>query len=132
MRGVGPGLILLLMDGPGADAAEDAGVTVVREAFIDLDYDEDGGLLIERVKTEREPEDVARRAVRVAKGRIVTTSGKEIETRAHSVCIHGDVPNAVEVAVAVRSALQDAEVEIASMRQIVAESISTKGGADAI
>src|SRR3569833_3265633 len=54
-----PKLFLVLLAGPGADAAEAAGARVAREAFIDLDYDADGGLIIERVDKPREQSQVA-------------------------------------------------------------------------
>ena len=61
-----PSLFLVLLAGPGADAAEAAGARVAREAFIDLDYD-DGGLIVERVPAPRDPAVVAQRALRAVK-----------------------------------------------------------------
>jgi len=115
MRPVDESLFLLLMDGPGAVAAEGTGVRVLREAFVDLDYREDGSLIIERVKTERDPEEVAERALRVAEGWITTLSGRELSVRAHSICIHGDVANAVSVAKRVRERLDAEGVPVAPM-----------------
>ncbi len=115
MRTVDESLFLLLMDGPGAMAAERTGVRVLREAFVDLDYREDGSLVIEREKTERDPDEVAERAVRVAKGSIVTLSGRELPVRAHSICVHGDAPNAVTVARRIRERLEAEGVVVAPM-----------------
>ncbi|MFM9578089.1 LamB/YcsF family protein, partial [Streptomyces turgidiscabies] len=76
------------------DAAEAAGARVVREAFVDLDYDADGGLVIERIATPRNPDDVAARAVRlVREKRLRTRAGTDIAVDARTICLHGDRPN---------------------------------------
>jgi UPF0271 protein len=62
---VDPRLDLLLLDEGTADAVGAHGVRLVREAFIDLEYDEDGALVIERAKVAWDPERVASRAVRL-------------------------------------------------------------------
>lgn len=115
IRSTDPGLYLLLMDGPGAASAEQSGIRVLREAFVDVDYREDGSLIIERVKTERDPEEVAERAVRVARGSITTLSGRELPVIADSICIHGDVGNAVSVARRVRERLDAEGIPVSAM-----------------
>src|SRR2546423_3185219 len=82
--------VALLMPPELAPAAEAAGVRFVPEGYVDLDYDADGKLILERVKLPRDPEETARRAVAFAR-----------EGRVGSICIHGDGPNAVELATAV-------------------------------
>jgi UPF0271 protein len=73
-----PAMFLVLLAGPGADAAEAAGARVAREAFIDLDYDADGGLIIERIARQRDPAVVAQRAVRVIKEcKLATVDGRD-------------------------------------------------------
>ena len=81
---------------PIYDAGIAKGLKMAGEALIDLGYDDDGNWVIERVKVERSPQDVADRAVRVAtEGKIDTVSGKLLEIEAVTVCCHGDAPNAV-------------------------------------
>jgi UPF0271 protein len=111
-------LLLVLMDGPGAEAAEQTGIKVVREAFPDLDYEDDGTLIIERVKTLRDPDDVAERAIKIADGFIVTKGGRELPTKAQTICIHGDVGNAVDVARRVRERLEAVGITVAPMRAL--------------
>ena len=57
-------------------------------------------------------------------GRRVPTAGYQIawrkillarDGRVESICIHGDGPNAVELAAAVRAALEDAGIEVAPL-----------------
>jgi UPF0271 protein len=119
IRTIDPDLILVLMDGAGADAAEASGARVIREAFVDLDYADDGSLIIERVKTRRDPDDVAERALRIANGTLRTLGGRELPTRARTICIHGDVDNAVEVARAVRARLAASGIEVSPMRELI-------------
>jgi UPF0271 protein len=56
----------------------------------------------------------AARAVQIAtKGSVVAVDGTRIAIRAESICCHGDTPGAVEIAAAVRSALELAGVSVA-------------------
>lgn len=83
------------------------GHTLLPEFFADLDYDDDGRLIITREHDAKDPADCAARALRaVAEGRLTGTGGREIAVRADTVCIHSDTPNAVAIATAVRDALR--------------------------
>ena len=93
--------VALLMPPQLADAAAAASIRFVPEGYVDLDYDADGKLILERVKQPRDPAETARRALEFARA-----GGVE------SICIHGDGPNAVELAAAVRAALEEAGVDV--------------------
>jgi UPF0271 protein len=109
-------LLLLLLTTEVAPAVEAHGVRLVREAFIDLDYEPDGTLIIEPVKSARDPEQVAERAIRLAlERRIVAVDGTELAIDAPTICIHGDAPNAVEIARTVNQRLSEAGVRIAPL-----------------
>jgi UPF0271 protein len=109
----GEGIILMLAGKTVADATSTAGVPFVPEGYIDLDYAGDGKLVIERVKQLRDPEATAARAVRlITEGRAPTLDGTELELDVRSICVHGDAPNAPEIAAAVRRALEAAGVEL--------------------
>ncbi len=83
------------------------GHAFIPEFFADLDYDDDGRLIITREHDAKDPADCAARALRaVAEGRIISTGGRELPVRATTVCIHSDTPNAVDIATAVRDALR--------------------------
>jgi UPF0271 protein len=76
------------------------------EFFADLDYSDEGRLIITREHDARDPAacaEAARRAV--VDGRLVTVGGRELPVRAETVCVHSDTPNAVAIAAAVRAAL---------------------------
>lgn len=88
------------------------GVAFQAEFFADLDYDDDGRLLITREHKPVDAAEAARRVqIAVREGRVASTSGKPVPVRAETVCIHSDTPNAVEIAKAVQGAI--AEIEAA-------------------
>lgn len=83
------------------------GLEFVAEYFTDLDYGDDGSLIITRQHVAHDPEQSAERAVRaVTEGKARTVSGSDIPMRAESVCVHSDTPGAVEIAAAVHAALK--------------------------
>ena len=96
--------------------AKARGMNVAPEVLIDLGYDEKGNWMLERVKKARSPQEVADRALKVAKdGQIDTIDGKLINVDGCTVCIHGDAPNAVDVAKAVRSTLESNGVSVVNL-----------------
>lgn len=103
-----PGSVLL-------DLAEDAGIPTVREAFADRAYTDDGTLAprSEPGAVLHDADEIADRARRmVVEGVVETTSGDTVAVDADSVCLHGDSPDAVAAATAVRAVLADAGVTI--------------------
>jgi UPF0271 protein len=56
---------------------------------------------------------VAARAVRMAvEGTVVAVDGSTVRADVASICVHGDTPGAVELARAVRAALEQAGVTL--------------------
>lgn len=83
------------------------GVAFQAEFFADLEYDDDGGLIITRSHDAVDPEHAASRVVdAVREGRILSINGKPLQVRAETVCIHSDTPNAVDIARAVNAAVR--------------------------
>jgi 5-oxoprolinase (ATP-hydrolysing) subunit A len=116
MAAVDGELILMLLGEPGVSAARAEGITAVAEAFPDLEYTPEGELVIERTKRAWEPERVAQRAVRLAReGVLEARDGSVLRIDAPTLCVHGDAPNAVDVARAVRDALDDAGFTLAPL-----------------
>lgn len=69
--------------------------------------------MLERTKKARSPEEVAARAVMVARDKQITTiSGKQIPAEADTICCHGDSPNAAEVVRTVRAGLEKAGISL--------------------
>jgi 5-oxoprolinase (ATP-hydrolysing) subunit A len=76
------------------------------EYYADLDYDDEGGLIITRKHVAYDPAVAAERVARVLReGVAVAASGKEIPMRADTVCVHSDTPGAAELAKAVAEVL---------------------------
>ena len=76
------------------------------EFYADLDYDDDGGLIITREHHAVDPRQAAERSLRAVKeGKAKSIAGNDIPVRADAVCVHSDTPNAVDIAKAVRAAL---------------------------
>lgn len=79
----------------------------VAEYYADLYYGDAGNLIVTRVHDPVDPADAAARAIRaIEEGRTLSTGGVDVAVRADSICVHSDTPNAVEVARAVRDAIQ--------------------------
>jgi UPF0271 protein len=79
------------------------------EYYADLEYDDDGGLLITRKHTGYDTEQVKARVTRVLReGVAESANGKDIPMRADCVCIHSDTPGAPDIARAVRDAVREA------------------------
>jgi UPF0271 protein len=76
------------------------------EYYADLDYDDEGMVIITREHHAFDPKRAAERALRaVREGVTVSVSGKDVQVRADCICVHSDTPNAIELARAVRTAL---------------------------
>lgn len=103
---VDPRLVLLALRDDHAAAVAEHGVRLVTESFVDLDYDPNGNLIIEAVKQPWDPEKVAERAVRVARERkVAKTDGSDLDVDSPTICLHGDAPNALDVARTVKQRL---------------------------
>jgi UPF0271 protein len=96
--------------------AEEAGLTVVREAFADRAYTPEGALVSRRLDGAvlHDPDEIAARCLAMAHGEpIADVEGNPLEIRPDSICVHGDTPGAVAIARRVRGSLTDAGVELA-------------------
>lgn len=107
-----PELPLLCLPGSVlAQLAQGAGLRVVAEGFADRNY-LPNGQLVPRTSPDAlvtDPQEVARRAVRMATERtVVAVDGRVIPCPVDSICLHGDSPGAVAAAELVRAALVDA------------------------
>jgi UPF0271 protein len=111
--------VILLMPPEVGEAAGRAGVPFVPEGYVDLDYDSAGKLVIERVKQLRDPQQMGERAVRLVRdGTVQTIDGGELALTVESICVHGDAPNAPDIARAIRQALADAGVDLAPLAEL--------------
>ncbi|SNR75499.1 UPF0271 protein [Haloechinothrix alba] len=77
------------------------------EYYTDLDYRDDGSLIITREHVAYDPDEAAKAAIRAVTENVATSvNGKEIPMRADCVCVHSDTPGAVDLAKAVHEALK--------------------------
>lgn len=112
------GLILLApFNSQMAVKAKQFGLTVRVEAFSDRGYNDDGSLVKRGEKNSMitDANQAALRVVRMVKdGKVFAVSGKDIEIKADSFCVHGDGANAVELAKKIAEKLRGNGIEIAS------------------
>lgn len=119
IRDYDPGLIVILPGDMARAIGEELGVRVVPEAYCDLAYHPDGYPVVERVKVAWDPEEVARRALRIVlEQRGEAVDGTPLALDMKTICIHGDSPNAVDVARTVRARLAEAGVAVVSLRDV--------------
>jgi UPF0271 protein len=109
---------LILFGLPGAEllrAGEAAGLKIAAEGFADRTYESDGSL------TPRDrggavihdPDDVVRRAVRMARDGLVTAAnGQDLAMRVDTICTHGDTAGSHELTRRIRQALERSGVLI--------------------
>lgn len=86
-----------------------AGLQVLNEAFADRRYHEDGRLVSRETAGAviTDPAQAAGQARALARdGAVVTLDGGRLEVRAETICLHGDTPNAINIARAVHAALR--------------------------
>lgn len=77
------------------------------EYFADLEYDDDGRLIITREHAAVDPAMAAEHALRaVEQGEALSTGGKTLKMRADTICVHSDTPNSLDVVKAVRKAVE--------------------------
>ena len=103
---------------PMASAAAEARLRFVPEAFADRRYLADGSLQprSEPGSLLTDASDAAAQAVSIAvNGHVSASDGSAVSLRAESICCHGDTPGAVDIAAAVRRALEDAGVTVAAL-----------------
>ncbi len=102
------------------NAAADAGLRFVPEAFADRRYLPDGSLQprAESGSVISDPEAAAEQARSIAVDRrAIASDGTPATVTAESICCHGDTPGAVEIATAVRRVLEESGVSVGSVRE---------------
>jgi UPF0271 protein len=129
---VDPRMILVVLAGsPWADQARRMGLRVAREAFADRALNADG-TLVPRSKPGsviRDPQHVIERSVRlVTEGTVVAITGEVVSVRADTLCLHGDTPDAVTLAAALRAALERAGVVLAPLGAAMDSGREATGG----
>ena len=107
--------VLTLAGGALAEAAGQAGLPVVCEAFADRGYRADGTLQPrgEPGSVLTDPDQIADRVLRLlTDGTLVAADGSVLRLRPASLCVHGDTPGAALIVRAVRERLGAAGIEV--------------------
>ena len=118
---IDPRLILFAQAGPWQNDLKSIGakhgIRIAFEFFGDRAYNPDGSLV-----SRKEPgavihdhQQVADKVLKlVSTGRVVCKDRSEIELTAHTICVHGDNPAALQLIKNIRETLEDSGIEIAS------------------
>ena len=113
--------VILLMAPKVAEAAAAHGVPFVSEGYVDLDYDGQGKIIIERVKQLRDPQATAEKALRlIHEDKVLSADGADLDLHVESICVHGDAPNAPEIAHAMREVFEGAGIDVVSLAELTA------------
>jgi len=118
-KAVDPDLMLVMAGSVVAEECAQAGIRMVHEGYVDLDYAPDGSLVLERAKMPRDPETIAARAVALLEqqGR-QAIDGSWLSIPTQSICLHGDGANAPELARTVRARISAAGYKIVGVRAL--------------
>lgn len=129
MRAIDPALVAIVGGPAVRPAATRAGIRAVPEGYVDLAYQPNGFPVIERAKRGWDPDMVAERAVRIVRTqRLDAVDGSQVSVEVPTICVHGDAPNAVEVAGVLRERLTAAGIEVAPLARMLSEAPSIRGG----
>ncbi|MDG1127846.1 hypothetical protein A8B83_17375 [Rhodobacteraceae bacterium EhC02] len=114
---VAPDIAIMVLAATEQQAATQAlGCRYICEIFADRAYNDDA-TLVDRSIPGAVIHDAALAGKRITdmvlRRAIVTASGREIPTRIDTICLHGDTPEAVDIARAVRGELQAAGITVA-------------------
>lgn len=115
-------IVLALSGGELARAAADMGLRTAQEVFADRAYEEDGTLVDRRKDGAMvTDEDIAiARVIRMVKeGKVTAITGRDIDIRADSVCVHGDGAKALAFVEKIRARLSEEGVAICPLDEIV-------------
>jgi UPF0271 protein len=128
VKSAGKGIILLGLAGSAFEGAcSELGVPFAAEAFADRGYMPDGSL-VPRDRPGafvRDPDEAAARMVRLVKeGVVATPDGQTLKLKAHSICMHGDSPEAVKMAEAVRAAMEKNGAAVRNLREVLCRQAS--------
>ena len=96
-------------------AAKDCGLKSASEVFADRAYEEDGTLVNRRkpgAMIEDEDEAINRVIRMIKEGKVTSITGKDIDIKADSVCVHGDGEKALLFVEKIRKTFVENEIQI--------------------
>ena len=86
---------------------DERGLDFIAEFYADLDYDENGKLVIAKGKNAKYDAKIATDRVKraLSEKKVTNTVGKDIDVGCDTICVHSDTPNAVEIIKGIKSAI---------------------------
>ena len=123
IKSLGSGIILMgLANSAFEAAAAEQGIPFAAEAFADRGYMADGSL-VPRDKHGafiHDPNEAAARMLKLIKdGTIETPDGQTLKLKAHTICMHGDNPDAVKMAEVVKATLEKNGVTVKNLKGVL-------------
>lgn len=125
LRRLGDVFLLGPPDCPLETTAQQAGLSYAREAFADRRYAPTGRLMSrkEAGAVIHDPEEAARQAAQLAQDQLVVTpGGAPVNVSAHSICLHGDHPNALAIARQIRHVFDERAIRVAPLSRFIPKS----------
>ena len=123
VRSLDKGLILVVLAGSAwVNIAKEQGLRVAGEAFADRAYSADGSLVprSQPGAVIKDKKEVAERVIgMIEEGRVKAITGEDVTIKADTICLHGDSPGALELAIHLRSALGDRGIKVVPLEEIV-------------
>lgn len=118
---VAPDLVIMVLTGTAMQTVvEDLGCAWAGEIFADRAYNDDLTLVDRRNPGAmiRDPDEAAARMVEMVQDDVILcASGKRQPARVDTICVHGDKPEALAIARAVRDALTGAGISVTGLHQ---------------
>ncbi|HET9042643.1 MAG TPA: 5-oxoprolinase subunit PxpA [Burkholderiales bacterium] len=115
-KDLGGGVLLYALSGSAMmEAAAKLGVRAIGEVFGDRSYQSDGTLTPRSrpgAMITEEAASVAQVLMMVEQGKLRSLDGVEVPVDAGTLCLHGDQPDAVRFATALRAALAERRIEV--------------------
>ncbi|MEN1761340.1 5-oxoprolinase subunit PxpA [Anoxynatronum sibiricum] len=126
VEAVDPELILVgLAHSELTKAGEKRGLKVAHEVFADRAYNIDG-TLVARTHPDAMIHDASLAVERVVQmvtaGTVKAVDGSTIDLTAHTICVHGDSPQALQFVATIREALQQASIAITTLAKLLVSS----------
>jgi 5-oxoprolinase (ATP-hydrolysing) subunit A len=109
-----------LAGSPMLDVFREAGFAVAAEAFADRRYEADGSLRSRKFADGLVdvPDEAGKQALRIVeRNEVIACDGSAVRLVAQTLCVHGDTPGAVEIAMATKQALAKAGVAMQALRR---------------
>jgi len=115
-------ILLALAGSEMVKAAKDMGLKVAEEVFADRAYNDDGTLVPrsrQGAMIDYEDEAIRRVIKMVDEGTVRSITGKNVEIKADSICVHGDNPEAISFVKRIREGLRDAGIKVEPMKEFI-------------